>query len=105
MSCAWLGPGFDRISWPALTGGPQTRFDGRDAVVHWVQNAPKGAFIFERLSDNEAPPSDELPPGELTIEAENRVTTSTGDFTNKGNWTLVVSDGAIAGVLHVPQPL
>ena len=105
FAATYLSPDICVLAYHQGAGGPQTRFDGRDAVVHWVQNAPKGAFIFERLSDNEAPPSDELPPGELTIEAEYRVTTSTGDFTNKGNWTLVVSDGAIAGVLHVPQPL
>ena len=105
LASTYLSPDICVLAYHQGEGGPQTRFDGRDAVVRWVKNAPLGSFIFERLSDNQASPSSELPAGELTVEGDYRVTRSTGDFTNTGHWTLVISNDAIAGVLHVPQPI
>ena len=100
-----LAPDILVLAYHEGVGGPQTRLEGLEAVFHWLTRAPKGCFIFECLTGSIGGDAPELPEGELTIKGQYKVSVVDDDFTNTGEWTLVIRGELIVGVLHEPQPI
>ncbi len=88
-------------------GGPESLYEGFEALAGWVLRPAKGDFQLDVQSFETVEPHPEMPPCDVTIRAPFVIRIMTGEWygwTNNGVWHFAVTGGVITAVMHEPRP-